>query len=110
MEDSMPNLLARGLIKESAASLRPAQAPVALQDTSRIGHVDTMAQRFDVAVQLLEMSCWSQAFAELSELANLGHRPSSRIALMLVRRGPSLFGGAFPATPQEQARWQSNAE
>jgi hypothetical protein len=110
MEAAMLNLLARELNKERAAALRRAKAPDASQDTSRVGQVDPMAQRFDVAIQLLEVGCWSQAFAELSELANHGHPPASRIALMLMRRGPSLFGGAFPATPQEQARWQGNGE
>jgi hypothetical protein len=38
-------------------------------------------------------------------LANRGHPAAARIALMLVRRGTSLFGGTFTATPEEQAHW-----
>jgi hypothetical protein len=110
MENSMLNLLAPELNQEISASPHVANAAEASQVTTRVCQLDTMAQRFDRAIQLLEASHWSQAFAELSELANHGHPPASRIALMLARRGTSLFGGAFPATRQEQARWQGNGE
>jgi hypothetical protein len=69
---------------------------------------DAMALRFEHAMQRFQSAEWSEAFTELRTLANRGHPPAARIALMLARRGPSLFGGSFPATGQERARWQSH--
>jgi len=66
---------------------------------------DAMALRFEHALQRFQSAEWSEAFTELRALANRGHAPAARIALMLVQRGPSLFGGPFQATQEERARW-----
>ena len=100
----MPNLIAQPLNKEVAASIGAGKQP------NRTGQVGDGPLRFDRAIDLLEADHWSQVYAELCELANEGHPPASRIALMLARRGASLFGGAFPATPQQRARWQQNGQ
>jgi hypothetical protein len=76
----------------------------------RAPRTDTAAQRFEQAMLLFEQGRWPQAFDKLSGLANAGHPSAARIALMLVHRGASLFGGAFVATPQERARWQQVGE
>ena len=68
---------------------------------------DAMALRFEHAMQRFQKAEWSEAFIDLRALANRGHPPAARIALMLARRGASLFGGRFHATEQERARWQS---
>lgn len=106
----MSNLLARELNKGLTASRRIARAPVALKLKSRPDQVHSMAQRFDRAIALLETGDGTGAFAELTELANQGHPPASRIALMLARRGTSLFGGTYPATDEQRACWQQNGE
>ena len=93
-----------------AAYRRASQAPGGLQDTADTGHVDPIARRFDQAIERLEAGDWSEAFAELCALANQGHPPASRIALMLAGRGTALFGGTFPATAQDKTRWQQNGE
>lgn len=73
-----------------------------------VGPIDALAQRFDRAVESLSSGEAQCAFADLSALANQGYGPASRIALMLTRRGTSLFGGAFPSTARQRACWQCN--
>ncbi len=73
--------------------------------TTRAGQADATALQFDQAMRRFETGHWSRAFEELRALANREHPAAARIALMLVRRGTSLFGGTFTATREEQARW-----
>ena len=83
---------------------RKASSPVVA--APRVPRTGTLASRFDAAMQFLEQGRWSQAFDELSGLANAGHPPAARIAGMQVQRGASLFGGSFIATREEQMRWR----
>ena len=61
---------------------------------------------FDRALGLLEAGEWSGAYSALRELADRGHPPAARMALMLAQRGTALFGGCFPASHQDTDRWQ----
>jgi hypothetical protein len=65
---------------------------------------------FGHALDELEAGHWPQAFAELGALADTGHAPAARIALMLAARGGLLFGGHFRATPQALANWRAVAQ
>ena len=65
---------------------------------------------FGHALGELEAGHWPQAFAELSTLADAGHAPAARIAVMLATRGGLLFGGHHRATPQALARWRETAQ
>ena len=85
-------------------------AGMSLYGAARVAVADPLARRFDAALQLLETGDAWQAYAELARLAERGHPPAARIALMLSRRGPLLFGGDFPATPQARERWLQLAE
>ena len=80
------------------------------QNAAGVNLIDTPAQRYDRAVELLGSGEPHRAFAELSAMANRGYPDASRIALMLTRRGTSLFGGVFSSTAQERASWRSRAE
>ena len=71
---------------------------------------DSTSRRFLQAMETLETGHWSEAFGLLAALANGGHAPSARIALMLARCGTSLFGGSFAASRREQAYWQRIGE
>lgn len=102
----MPNLISRELNKELAASLHGGQPSEASIAEAPARDADTADSRFGRAIECLEEGDTAAAFAELSELASQGHAPSARIALMLARRGTSLFGGSFSATAAEQAQWQ----
>lgn len=63
-----------------------------MQDTERT---------FDEAMAQYERCKWSAAFVKLAELADRGHAESARIAWLMARYGPKLFGG-----PQEASRTQ----
>jgi len=89
---------------EVQVTTAPHDAVAAARNTGT-GAVDATALRFDHAMRRFETSEWKEAFAELCALADRGHPTAARIALMLVRRGTSLFGGAFTATRERQARW-----
>lgn len=62
--------------------------------------------RFDDAMALLQEGRCASAFRIFAALADEGHGTASRVALMLTRRGASLFGGRYPATVEQRARWQ----
>jgi hypothetical protein len=96
--DTVPGALAA----DAAAQALAAQPG---DTTAAPGH----AARFDHAIGLLEAGEWSLAFDALGALANLGHAPAARMALMLAHRGAVLFGGSFPATRREQDRWQRHS-
>lgn len=85
-------------------------APPALPRRRATHAAPAEAPDFGHALGELEAGHWPQAFAELSTLADGGHAPAARIALMLVARGGSLFGGYHRATPQALARWRDVAQ
>jgi hypothetical protein len=64
------------------------------------------ARCFGEAMRLMEDGRWQQAFTRLAELADVGHPPAARIALLLVRRGTRLFGGSYSASAQQLVAWQ----
>ena len=79
---------------------------MAAQSAPRRRQTDAVALRFDEAMRLATQEQWAPAFKALAGLANAGHPASSRMALMLARRGAALFGGRFAATAQEMQHWQ----
>jgi len=42
----------------------------------------------------------------LAALADHGDAPAARVAAMMVRQGPQLFGQRFDVSPERLARWQ----
>jgi hypothetical protein len=66
-------------------------------------------QRFEQALLSMEQGRPTGAFRVMSELADDGHGPASRIALTLAQRGTALFGGRYPATAAQRARWLRHA-
>jgi hypothetical protein len=62
--------------------------------------------RFDSALDLLGQGRAGDAFVVLGALANDGHGPAARIALLLAQRGGLLFGGTYVASSSERRRWQ----
>jgi hypothetical protein len=68
------------------------------------------ARCFGEALGLMEDGCWELAFARLARLADVGHPPAARIALLLVHRGTRLFGGSFRASAQQLAAWQRTGD
>ena len=65
----------------------------------------TADERFGAAVRLYESGHWEQAFRDLSALADLGHAPAAKLALLMLRYGSALYGTTFSTTPGQVARW-----
>ena len=103
--DTTPGALAVDVDVDRRSVATP-PAPVAETQGSNGTVPVSQAMRFNHALGLLEAGEWSHAFAALSALADHGHPAAARMALMLARRGTALFGGHFPASSQERARWQ----
>ena len=61
--------------------------------------------RFTAAMALYHAGDWAHAFAALAALADLGHVPASRLALLMLRYGTGWFRTPFSATPDQVARW-----
>ena len=61
--------------------------------------------RFTAAMALYKTGDWAHAFAALAALADLGHVPAARLALLMLRYGTGWFRTPFSATPEQVARW-----
>jgi hypothetical protein len=48
---------------------------------------------------------WSAAYGTLAVLADAGNPDAARLAAMMVRQGPLLFGQRFTASTERQAAW-----
>ncbi|HEX4510676.1 MAG TPA: hypothetical protein VH328_11365 [Burkholderiaceae bacterium] len=65
----------------------------------------TMAQRDRAAMESYRARQWPQAFEALSELADAGDAHAARVAELMARQGPQLFGHRFDVSPERLARW-----
>ena len=68
-------------------------------------HPSSTAQRYREAMERYQARDWPQAFETLSTLADAGDAPAARVAALMVREGPELFGQRFDVPPQRLARW-----
>jgi hypothetical protein len=62
-------------------------------------------EHFEAAVALYERHRWAAAYEMLCRLADRGDAPSSKLALLMLRYGASLYGTRFTARPEQIARW-----
>ena len=60
---------------------------------------------FDEAMSLYEQCQWTPAFEQLVNLANGGHAEAARVALMMSRYGPALYGSQFATNAWQRERW-----
>jgi hypothetical protein len=63
------------------------------------------AQRYREAMETYQARQWPQAFDALAALADAGDAPAARVAALMAREGPELFGRRFEASPARLARW-----
>ena len=61
--------------------------------------------RFAATMALYKRGDWAHAFTALAALADLGHVPASRLALLMLRYGTGWFRTPFSAAPEQVARW-----
>ncbi len=67
--------------------------------------IQTLADRFDAAMQAYERNQWPQAFDALRQLAELGHADASRVVMQMHQHGLQLYGQQFALTAGQLARF-----
>ena len=80
-------------------------ACIALTGTGMGRHGDVPQGRFRVAMEAYEAQQWPQAYAQLSAAADAGDPAAARVATMMARQGPLLFGQHFDVSPERLQRW-----
>jgi hypothetical protein len=80
-------------------------ACIALTGAGMRGHGDAPQGRFRVAMEAYEAQQWPQAYAQLSAAADAGDPAAARVATMMARQGPLLFGQHFDVSPERLQRW-----
>ena len=80
-------------------------ACIALTGAGMRGHGETPQGRFRVAMEAYEAQQWPQAYAQLSAAADAGDPSAARVATMMARQGPLLFGQHFDVSPERLQRW-----
>ena len=68
-------------------------------------HGDVPQGRFRMAMKAYEAQQWPQAYAQLSAAADAGDPAAARVAAMMARQGPLLFGQHFDVSPERLQQW-----
>ena len=83
-----------------------AAAELVLCTARAVGTAEERASEpFISAVRLYESCHWEFAFERLVPLADQGHTPAAKLALLMLRYGRPLYGANFVAHPGQVARW-----
>ncbi|HEY9022786.1 MAG TPA: hypothetical protein VIP05_00710 [Burkholderiaceae bacterium] len=80
-------------------------ACIALTGTGLAPRSETPGARLRAAMEVYESQAWPEAYAQLSALADAGDPAAARVAAMMARQGPLLFGQRFDVSPERLARW-----
>jgi hypothetical protein len=67
---------------------------------------ESPAVRYRAAMESYQAAQWPQAYAALAALADGGDASAARVAAMMARQGPLLFGQRFDVSPERLARWE----
>ncbi len=59
------------------------------------------------AIESFRSHHYPGAYGRFAALADAGHVPSARIALLMAQEGSVLFGSDWTATPLQQQRWSA---
>jgi hypothetical protein len=65
---------------------------------------------FDAALAHCTRQDYASAFGVLARLADDGHVPAARIALLMAQQGTRLYGHRFAASAASRRRWQALAD
>ena len=60
---------------------------------------------FAIAMKQFRLGRWADAYGKFSRLADRDHADAARMALLMVRYGPSLFGSGWGASQPQLDRW-----
>ena len=64
-----------------------------------------MEREFEAAMQAYERNHWQDAFDALAKLADKGHSEATRVALLMHRFGPVLYGSTFVVSRRQEDLW-----
>jgi hypothetical protein len=78
---------------------------VALAGTGLRAQGEASASRLRAAMAAYEARRWPQAYAQLAAAADAGDPAAARVAAMMARHGPLLFGQRFDAGADRLRRW-----
>ncbi len=81
-------------------------ACIALTGAGLGRHGDVPQGRFRMAMEAYEAQQWPQAYAQLSAAADAGDPSAARVATMMARQGPLLFGQRFDVSPERLQQWE----
>lgn len=84
---------------------RPPAVPPELTDPSATGDAAEPA-RFGCGVAAFRAQRYGQAFDQFARLADNGHAPAARLALVMLQNHHLLFDAARPMAPGRQQRWR----
>ncbi len=90
--------LRASLLQDAAATPEPAQGCTIASE---------YRSRFDAVVALYDQGEWREAFAQVARLADAGHAPAAKLALLMSRYGAALYAAPLRADPLQIARWAS---
>ena len=80
-------------------------ACIALTGAGMRANGDVPQGRFRMAMEAYEAQQWPQAYAQLAAAADAGDTAAARVATMMARQGPLLFGQRFDVSPERLQRW-----
>ncbi len=66
---------------------------------------DPVTLRHRAAMADYQAGRWPEAYQGLAALADAGDPDAARLAALMVRQGPLLYGQRFDASPERQAAW-----
>ncbi|MET0382219.1 MAG: hypothetical protein ABW032_02240 [Burkholderiaceae bacterium] len=78
---------------------------IALTGTGVRVHGEAPAERLRAAMAAYEARQWPQAYAQLAAAADAGDPAAARVATLMARRGPLLFGQRFDVSGERLRRW-----
>ena len=85
----------------------PAMAQPATLEASSLQLSARQLKLQEGATEAFRQHRYAQAYGRYVELADAGHPPSARMAMVMLQNGPALFGGEFAATTSQYARWNA---
>ena len=80
-------------------------ACIALTGAGMNNHGDVPQGHFRMAMEAYEAQQWPQAYEQLAAAADAGDASAARVATMMARQGPLLFGQRFDVSRERLARW-----
>ena len=66
---------------------------------------DVPQGRFRMAMEAYEAQQWPKAYEQLAAAADAGDASAARVATMMARQGPLLFGQRFDVSRERLQRW-----